>query len=372
MNTDRRKMRCWAEISLDGIRYNYTQLASRLPAGCRYLGVVKADAYGHGAVEVSETLEKAGADYLAVACLDEAAKLRDAGIKLPLLILGHTPEEYTRDLMGLDLTQAVADLESAKRYSAEAEKAGGTLRCHLKLDTGMGRLGFSARRETEKLGAAAALPGLDPEGAFTHFAVSDEGDEEYTRMQFELFRAGVAEAERISGKKIKIKHCTNSGAMIKYPWTYSDMVRPGILLYGYYPCPDRGGIDVRPCMTLKTRVAQIKDMRAGESVSYGRHWTAERDSRIAVLTVGYADGLHRALSGRTEVLLRGRRVPLVGNICMDMVMADVTDVPEAEPGDEVTVFGGDSGRLLEDLAKTAGTITYELLTSVSPRVPRIY
>lgn len=372
---DRRKMRCWAEISLDNFEHNCWDMKARLPEGCRFLGVVKANAYGHGAVKVSQRLEKAGADYLAVAYLEEAIELREAGIKLPVLILGRTAPQYAPDVIEYGLTQAVTDLATAKEYSRAASDLERPMLCHLKLDTGMGRLGFSARRAPDELSEAAELPGLDFEGAFTHFAVSDEDgtdDEEYTRAQFGLFRAAAEHIERASGKMLKIKHCTNSGAMIKYPWTYCDMVRPGILLYGYYPCPEKGAIDVRPCMSLKTRVVQVKDMKRGESVSYGRNWTAPRDSKVAVLSVGYADGLPRSASGKVSVTLRGRSVPLVGNVCMDMVMADVTDVPDCAPGDEATVFGPENPGSLEALARAAGTITYELLCAVSERVPRIY
>lgn len=369
---DRRKMRCWAEISLDNFEHNCRNMKARLNEGCRFLGVVKANAYGHGAVKVSQRLEKAGADYLAVAYLEEAIELREAGIKLPILILGRTDPRYAPDVVEYGLTQAVTDLETAKEYSRAALEEGKPVLCHLKLDTGMGRLGFSAVRDADKLAEAASLTGLDIEGAFTHFAVSDEDDEEYTRAQFERFQSAAASVERASGKLLKIKHCTNSGAMIKYPWTYCDMVRPGILLYGYYPCPEKGAIDVRPCMSLKARVVQVKDMKKGESVSYGRNWTAPRDSKVAVLSAGYADGLPRAASGKADVMIRGKRAPLVGNICMDMVMADVTQIPDCSPGDEVTFFGEGFAGSLDALARSAGTITYELLCAVSERVPRIY
>ncbi|MBR5707977.1 MAG: alanine racemase [Oscillospiraceae bacterium] len=372
---DRREMRCWAEVSLDSFEHNYRSMRARLPEGCRFLGVVKANAYGHGAVKVARRLEEAGADYLAVAYIEEGVELREAGIKLPVLILGRTAPQYARDVIEFGLTQAVTDLETAKEYSRAALDSDGPMLCHLKLDTGMGRLGFSAARDVELLAEAASLPGLDVEGAFTHFAVSDMdrgSDEEYTRAQFGLFRSATAEAERLSGKLLKIKHCTNSGAMIKYPWTYSDMVRPGIMLYGYYPCPETGGIDLRPCMCLKTRVVQVKRMKAGETVSYGRNWTAPRDCLVAVLSAGYADGLPRAASGKADVLIRGKRAPLIGNICMDMVMADVTEIPDCAPGDEVTVFGGEHTGSLDALAAAAGTITYELLCAVSERVPRVY
>jgi alanine racemase len=365
-------MRCWAEISLDSFEHNYRSMRSRLPEGCRFLGVVKANAYGHGAVKVARRLESAGADYLAVAYIEEAIELREAGIKLPVLILGRTSPQYARDVIEYGLTQAVTDLPTAREYSQAAEEEGKRMLCHIKLDSGMGRLGFSAVRDAGRAAEAASLKGLDVEGAFTHFAVSDEGDEEYTRAQFGSFMTASDFIEKALGRPLKIRHCTNSGAMIKYPWTYCGMVRPGILLYGYYPCADRGDIDVRPCMCLRTRVVQVKEMKSGESVSYGRNWTAPRDSMVAVLSAGYADGLPRAASGKVDVLIRGKRAPLIGNICMDMVMADVTGIPECAPGDEVTVFGCDFEGSLDRLAEAAGTITYELLCSVSERVPRIY
>lgn len=372
---DRRKMRCWAEISLDNFEHNIREMKARLPEGCRFLGVVKANAYGHGAVKVSQRLEKAGADYLAVAYLEEAIELREAGIKLPVLILGRTAPRYAPDVIEYGLTQTVTDLATAKEYSRAAGEAGRRMLCHFKLDTGMGRLGFSAAHAADELAEAAAAPGLEIEGAFTHFAVSDESgadDEKYTRAQFARFLDAAQLIEKASGKIVKIKHCTNSGAMIKYPWTYCDMVRPGILLYGYYPCAETGGIDVRPCMSLKTRVVQVKDMKKGETVSYGRNWTSPGDSRVAVLSAGYADGLPRAASGKVSVVIRGKTVPLVGNVCMDMVMADVSSVPDCAPGDEATVFGPEFPGSLDAMAQAAGTITYELLCSVSERVPRIY
>ncbi|MCR5649261.1 MAG: alanine racemase [Oscillospiraceae bacterium] len=369
---DRREMRCWAEISLDSFEHNYRSIRARLPEGCRFLGVVKANAYGHGAVKVARRLEKAGADYLAVAYIEEAIEIREAGVGIPVLILGRTPPQYARDVIEYGLTQAVADLETAREYSLAAEEEGRRMLCHIKLDSGMGRLGFRTSRDGEAICEAASLKGLDVEGAFTHFAVSDEDDEEFTRYQFASFTAAADIIEKACGKPLEIRHCTNSGAMIKYPWTYCGMVRPGILLYGYYPCAETGGIDVRPCMCLKTRVVQVREMKKGETVSYGRNWSAPRDSVIAVLSAGYADGLPRAASGKAEVLIRGKRAPLVGNICMDMVMADVTGIQGCAPGDEVTVFGGDFTGSLDRLAEAAGTITYELLCGVSERVPRIY
>ncbi len=368
--------RTWAEIDLDCIEHNFREMKARLGEDTRFLGVVKADAYGHGANKVAAVLQEAGCDYFAVACLDEAMRLRAGGAMLPILILGYTSPERTPELIEYGITQAVSSLAMAKEMSLIASSLGRSVKVHLKADSGMGRMGFTChggRDPSDEMAEIMRLPNLDIEGIFTHFAVSDvEGGGEYTEMQFKAFTSLADRLEALSGKKFKIRHCTNSGAMIKYPWTYCGMVRPGILLYGYYPCAETGGIDVRPCMCLKTRVVQVREMKKGETVSYGRNWSAPRDSVIAVLSAGYADGLPRAASGKAEVLIRGKRAPLVGNICMDMVMADVTGIQGCAPGDEVTVFGGDFTGSLDRLAEAAGTITYELLCGVSERVPRIY
>lgn len=365
------KKRCWAEISLDNLENNYRSLRSRLPQGCRFLGVVKANAYGHGAVEVARVLEAAGADYLAVAFIDEAIELREHDIRLPILVLGYTSPEYTRDLIEHDITQTVTDYDSGSAYAKEAEKLGSVLKCHLKLDSGMGRLGFGNSIDTDAIGSLLELPQLYFEGVFTHFAVSDvSGEDEYTHRQYETFMARIAELEGISGKKFELIHCANSGAMINYAHTYRDMVRPGILLYGHYPDKDTNGIEVHPVMTLKTRIVQIKDVLPGDTISYGRIWTAEKPAKIAVLSVGYADGLSRLLSNKAEFLLNGCRIKQIGRICMDMCMADVSDVPKVSVGDEVVIFGEELP--VEEHADKTGTISYEMLCSVSVRVPRIY
>lgn len=367
---DTRKKRCWAEISLDNIEYNYRQMRAKLPEDCRFLGVVKANAYGHGAVEVAEVLENAGADYLAVAFIDEALELREHGIGLPILVLGYTAAEYTVELIEHDITQAVVDIESGYAYAAEAEKIGKPLKCHLKIDSGMGRLGFRPESDAARMSEMLKLPYLDFEGVFTHFAVSDINGDDYTQEQYDSFLTRVQELEGLCDKKFDIIHCTNSGAMINYARTYHRMVRPGILLYGHYPDKDRGDISVRPAMTLKTRIVQIKDFLPGDTISYGRIWTAEKPTKVAVLSVGYADGLNRLLSNKAEFLLRGQRIKQVGRICMDMCMADISHIPEAAVGDEVIIFGEELP--IEEHADKVGTISYEMLCNVSVRVPRIY
>lgn len=366
--------RTWAEISLESIVGNMNAMRARLRSGTRFLGVVKANAYGHGAVRVARTLEENGCDYLAVACLPEAIELREGGVRLPILILGCTDPAFAGELMRYGITQSVGDLAAASALSAAAMAAGKTLKCHLKLDTGMGRLGFTCRTGLEpprEALQALMLKGLDYEGVFTHFAVSDtEGCEDYTRNQLTAFTDAVDALERAAGRRFSIRHCANSGAMLSWPDAYLDMVRPGIMLYGCMPGCDY----IRPAMALKTRIVQVKDFAPGDTVSYGRTYAAPSPRRVAVVPVGYADGLHRVLSGRMDMLLRGRRVRQIGRICMDMCMLDVTEVPEAAPGDIVTVFGrdGDQEITADELAGLAGTISYELLCAVSPRVPRIY
>ena len=373
---ERATKRTWAEISLPSLEHNYRALRGMLPRGCRFVGVVKADAYGHGAIPVAKKLEELGAEYLAVACLDEAIELRRAGIQMPILILGVTPAEFAGELLEHGLTQTVQDSGSARALSKAAAAAGKTLRVHIKADTGMSRLGFLCDEEhldaaVAEIAAACALPGLEAEGIFTHFAAAD-GDEEYTMVQLTRF-LDVTDKLAKRGVRFKIRHCAASAAVLNYPCTHLDMVRPGIALYGHYPDPACQGLDgpgLLPVMTLKTRVAALRELPAGTSVSYGRTHTLDRDSRLAVLPVGYADGLFRLLSGRGEVLIGGRRAPILGRVCMDLCMADVTDLPGVSVGDEVVIFGPDLP--LEEKADAVGTIQYELLCAVSKRIPRVY
>ena len=369
------RKRTWAEINLANIRHNYLSIRSRLPEGCRFLGVVKADAYGHGAVQVSRLLQDAGADYLAVAGLDEAMELRQNGIFLPILILGHTPPEYTETLIRNDITQAVTCLAKAEEYSREASRLGRTLRIHIKVDTGMSRLGFLCAGPhfddgVENILYACSLPGLESEGIFTHFAVSDEPGEDneaYTRAQFGLFLR-VIDAVKERGVSFAIRHCANSGAVLHYPEMALDMVRPGLLLYGYGD--ESGTLDLRPCMRLMTRITTIKHYESGTSVSYGRRFVTDKLTRMAVLGIGYADGLPRACSNRCSFYIAGGYAPQRGSICMDMCMADVTDLPDAAVDGEVEIFGEHCDIRL--LSEAAQTIPYELLCAVNKRVPRVY
>lgn len=371
------QMRTWAEISLKNIEHNYKAIRARLGGGTRLLGVVKADAYGHGAVRVAGLLQELGCEYLGVAFIDEALHLRENGVTLPILLMGYTPPELTPILLEQNLTQTVYDLALAEAYSSAAAALGKTLKVHLKADSGMGRLGFKCHggRDPERdMTRIIKLPGLYIEGIYTHFAVSDVSGDPFTEKQFNDYKELVDRLEKNAGVKFEIKHCANSGAMINYAWSYSDMVRPGLMLYGLYPGSGTGGLELKPAMALKTRVAQVKELDAGDTVSYGRIYTAPAKRKIAVLTIGYADGLHRTLSGKIDLLIHGKRARQVGTISMDMCMADVTDIPDAAAGDFVTVFGSDGGETVsvDELAHLAGTVSWELLCAVSSRVPRVY
>jgi alanine racemase len=364
--------RTWAEISLKNIEHNYNCLRGLLPAGVGLMGVVKADSYGHGAVPVARRLQDLGCEYLAVTTIDEASELRENGVRMPILVLSPTPAEYAGELARLRLTQAVGDIETAREMSSLLSRLGLELKAHIKLETGMGRTGFTAGDEGafRELLELLALPGLRAEGVFTHFAVSECAGDPFSRRQYIRFSDTVSRLENESGHKFALKHCSNSGAALNFRAFDLNMVRPGIALYGMYPGEKAGGIELRPAMELKTRVAAITFRKAGDTVSYGRAYTAVRDIRVAVLPIGYADGLHRILSGKMEVLINSKKAPQIGRICMDMCMADVTDIPECRVGDVATIFG--AGLPAEELAEKAGTINYEIVCSVSKRVPRVY
>ena len=367
--------RTWAEISLPNLEHNYRALRALLPEGCRFLGVVKADAYGHGAVQVGRKLEALGADYLAVSSLDEARELRHGGISMPILILGHTPPEMVPELIRHHITQTVSARAKAEEYSAAAAACGGTLRVHIKVDTGMSRLGFLVRGEhfdggVESIAASCRLPHLEAEGIFTHFAAADEddpGSEAYTREQFDVFqRVLAALADR--GQTFAIRHCANSGALARYPEMYLDMVRPGIALYG--AGADAQRLDLRPVMTLKSCVSTIKIFDPDTDISYGRTYRTREKTRVGVLPIGYADGLFRGLSGRMSVWTEEGPAPVLGRICMDMTMVNLTGLSHVHVGDAVELFG--QRQRVDVLAEILGTIPYGLTCAVSKWVPRLY
>ena len=368
--------RTWAEINLDALKHNYTVLKNKVGKDVKFLGVVKADAYGHGSVKVAETLQELNADYLAVSSIDEAMELRINNITLPILILGHTPKEQVPKLIENNITQAVTCEAKALEYNEEALACGGVLKIHIKVDTGMSRLGYLCEGDYFSTGVkgicnACTLKGLNAEGIFTHFAVSDEEGEEYTQYtlhQFELFKNVINAVEDKLGKKFELRHCSNTGAVAEYPDTYMDMVRPGLLLYGYGDFADELGLI--PVMTLKTTVSTIKIYPKDTKISYGGIFKTTDTTRVGVLPYGYADGFLRSLSNKCSLFTKEGPAKQLGKICMDMCMIDLTGKPSVDVGSEVEIFGEKNS--INEIAALAGTIPYELTCAVSKRVPRIY
>ena len=371
------RRRTWAEIDLDAARENYRAVREAVPAKTGVCCVIKANAYGHGAVRLGRLYEELGASFLAVSNAEEALQLRRAGISLPVLILGYTPESCAPTLAREGIRQCVYSLAYGKALADAAEAAGVTVKIHLKLDTGMGRIGFLCRsRDTAELEEAAKLcrrRGLDPEGVFTHFAAADEGEsgEAYTRRQFENFLFGVDTLASL-GVSFCVRHCANSAAIFDYPDLHLDMVRAGVVLYGLRPssevahCPP-----LHPVMTVRSVVSHLKTLYPGESVSYGRIYAAEREMRVATVPVGYADGFWRSNGAAARLRVGGRLAPIVGRVCMDQLMIDVTEIPCAV-GDTVEIFGTAEPCTAETLAKENGTIAYEIVCALGERVPRAY
>lgn len=365
----------WAEIDLNKIENNMKRI-KELAGDREVIAVVKADAYGHGATSVAPVLLENGASKLAVAVIAEGIELRDAGIKEPIMILGYTPLELGEDLINYDIEQTVYDLEYAKELSNIAKKLGKKAKIHIALDTGMGRIGFLPNEESFKdVVEICNLDGLDVCGIFTHFSTADEEDKTYTYEQFNKIKDFNDKLKEV-GIDIKLKHASNSGAIIDLPETYLDGVRAGIILYGYYPSDEvnKDRLKLEPALTLKTRVSHVKTLDKDMYISYGRTFKTERKSVIATLPIGYADGYLRLLSGKAKVIINGKFANVVGRICMDQCMIDVTDIGEVKVSDEVILLGedGDLKFNADDMAEAMGTINYEVLCMIRHRIPRIY
>ena len=380
--------RLWAEINMDSVKANFEAIRRSIGENSKLCCVVKADAYGHGAVELCKLYHELGADFFAVSNLDEALELRDNSITEPILILGYTPPDRCLDLSRCDIRQAVYSLDYARALSEKCELSGVNVTVHIKVDTGMSRIGFVCQEfprdeySVEEIKQACKLPRLIHEGIFTHFAVADDGadGESFTEKQFDCF-AHTVDSLSEQGIDFEISHCSNSGAIMDYPSLSLDMVRAGIILYGYAPSAKvKSRVELRPAMRLKTLISHIKTVKAGATVSYGRTFTAEHDMRIATVPVGYADGFIRAYARDGYMFVWdktkkfGMNCKIIGRICMDQCMLDVTDFPEAEIGNVVVVFGNghDGEPTAEDVASWGDTISYEVLCAVSKRVPRLY
>ena len=366
----------WAEINLDNLAHNMREIRRLADKKAMVTAVIKADGYGHGAKHITDTLLKNGADRFAVAVLDEALELRESGVEEPILVLGYTPPEKVKDIVKYDIHQAVYSYELAESISKEAVKQNKKAKIHIKIDTGMGRIGLKPDEDSvNMIKEISILPNLVMEGIFTHFAIADEKDKNYTMEQFKKF-TWICKRLEEEGVKINVRHCGNSATIIDLPEMHMDMVRAGIILYGLMPSQDveLEKIDLKQVMSLKARVTHVKEIDKDESVSYGRKFIASKKSKIASLPLGYADGYTRMLSGKAEALIKGVRVPIVGRICMDQCMIDVTGIDDVKVGDEVVLFGEQKGSFIsiDELAEKLGTINYEIVCMIGKRIPRVY
>lgn len=374
---DLKKIRAaWAEVDLDALAHNMREVRRLAQKDALVTAVIKADGYGHGAKKIAQTLLDNGADRFAIAVLDEGIELRRAGFKVPILVLGYTDKERAEEVISNDLEHAVYSWELAEALSKEAVRQGKQVKLHIKVDTGMGRIGLQPNMDSVQLiKKISQLPNVVLEGIFTHFAVADAVDKTYTEGQYEKFNwiCGQLEKENV---KVNVRHCGNSATIIDLPNMHLNMVRAGIMLYGLKPSDEvmLDKLELKQVMSLKVRISHVKEIEAGQSVSYGRRFIADKKTKIASLPIGYADGFTRMLSGKAEALVKGKRVPVVGRICMDQCMIDVTGLDNVKVGDEVVLFGKQNGSFIhiDELADKLDTINYEIVCMINKRVPRVY
>ena len=373
--------RTWAEINLDAIEGNFKAIKKHI-GNAKICCVVKADGYGHGAQKLAHLYSKLGAEHFAVSNIDEAVELRESGLTEPILVLGYTPAALAGKLSAYRISQAVYGYDYAKSLSESCQKAGVTVDVHIKIDTGMSRIGFMCQSFPEdnssldEIEEVSKMNGLSIRGIMAHFSVSDEGEDgkKYTENQLKNFEYTV-KALSDRGITFDIVHHANSGAVEYYPASYKSMVRAGIILYGLDPNPAlESCLELTPAMTLKSTIAYVKKLRKGSSVSYGRTFTADRDMVVATVPIGYADGYFRSLSARGYMAVNGRKCKILGRVCMDQTVIDVTDIENIKIGDEVVIFsdGNNNTPTASELATFAGTINYEIICAVSKRVPRVY
>jgi len=365
----------WAEINLDNVKYNIKEIKNIVKKDTIVCAVIKADGYGHGAVEIAKVLLENGADRLAVATLGEAVQLRRDGYTVPIMVLGYTPEDQGQVVIDNNIIQTVYTYSQALAFSNFAKQANKDITIHLKIDTGMSRLGFQPNDQAiNDIKEIFKLSNLIIEGVFTHFAAADDKDKKYTYKQFNTFMDFVNVLEK-EGCVIPIKHVSNSAAIIDLPEMNLDMVRPGIILYGLYPSDDvnKDKIKLKQVMELKAKISHVKVLPKESGISYGLKYTTTHDEKIITVPIGYADGYTRMLSGKTEIIVNGKTIPLVGRICMDQCMANATGL-DVKAGDEVTLYSNnrESGISIDDIANKLGTINYEVVCMLGKRVPRMY
>lgn len=369
-------LRCYAQVSLKAIGHNIEEVRKRLQPGVKLLAVIKADAYGHGACRVGKYLEDR-VDYFAVATAEEALELRKSGICLPILILSYVSPFQYPEMIRNEITLTVDGLEQAEILERTAAEEGKPAKVHIAVDTGMTRIGFQvSQEEADRIGQIARLPHLKLEGLFTHFSCADQKDKTYSLMQLEKFEKMCCWLEE-RNVRIPIRHICNSAGIMEFDGHRMEMVRSGIVTYGLYPSDEvkKERMDLLPALEWKARVIHVKDVEAGVSVGYGATFTTNREvTRIATISAGYADGYPRALSGKGSVLIHGKRAPILGRICMDQMMVDVTEIPDVKVEDIVTLIGVDGSEQItvEEIAEPSVRLNYELVCGIGKRVPRIY
>jgi len=365
----------WLEINLDNYEHNIKLIKGLLCKKTLLTAVVKADAYGHGAVDISKKALESGADRLAVAVLDEAEELRKSDLpKIPILILGWTPKEQYERVIEHNLIQTVYDYQDVLALNEAAEKMNRKAKIHIKIDTGMSRLGIKPEQGIEFVKKVNELSNIIIEGIYTHFSSADENNKEFTFQQFNIFKDLISKLKE-SGISIPIKHAANSAAIIDMPELQMDMVRAGIISYGLWPSNEvKRKIDLKAVMSLKSRLAYVKTVEEGTPISYGRTYVTEKKSRVGTIPLGYADGYSRLLSSDFEVIVKGKKVPIIGRICMDQFMVDLSGINSVEKGDVVTLLGEDNGEEItaDEMAEKLNTINYEVVSSFTKRLPRVY
>ena len=364
--------RAWVEIDLDAIANNLVEIKRHLGDGVRVNGVIKADGYGHGAIMTAQVLCEKGIDMLSVATLDEALQLRKVMTEVPILVLGYTEIDRVDEIVSNNIIVTIFDRGLAEKLSDEAVSKGCRVTVHIKLDTGMNRIGFHYTDE-DSIFRTFELRGLDITGTFTHFSTADEEDSTYTELQYKRFCAIIGKL-RSRGMDPGICHVNNSGGIMMHGDKSMDMVRAGLILYGLYPSEHSektSGLSLANAMTMKARIIKVKTIEPGEHVSYGNNFITGRSTRVATISCGYADGYSRVLSGKAEVLVNGQKAPVIGNICMDMCMADITDIEgDVEPGDSAILFNNEI--TAGQIASMTGTISYEIVCRIGMRIPRVY
>jgi len=367
--------RVWLEIDLDAVSHNIKTIRRIAGKNSEIMAVVKANAYGHDAIEISRVALESGATRLGVGALEEGIILRKAGIEAPILVLGLTLEDQIDPLLFYDLVPTISDLQTVKALSQAVVKYKKNARIHIKIDTGMRRLGIKSERALDFIKRVKKMNNIKIEGLYTHLAAADEEDKSYTKLQFARYKRVVNELEK-EDIHVPLKHMANSAAILDLPYTYLDIVRPGITIYGLFPLPlAKRTIKLKPVAKFKTKIIFIKKVDGGESIGYGRAYTTTKETTVATLPVGYADGYPRLLSDRGEVLVRGRRAPIIGRICMDLCMIDVTSIPAVQVGEEVVLWGRQEGKNIsvEEIAEKTGTINYEIICMVDkPRVSKVF